>query len=161
MNRLKKYIQNKLYGKYYPVNEDTKDIFLEEHKNYFYLMIKREQLYLLGSIEIQYQKYQKQLLSTRTLLGFPKYKNIIMNKEIMRFAKQKTAPLREQVENLDMIKDRLSYEEKNEITLDDINYVYGLRYFRRKRVLQRYYLTGLIIFSVLFLLELYKNGFIV
>ena len=161
MNRLKKYIQNKLYGKYYPVNEDTKDIFLEEHKNYFYLMIKREQSYLLGSIEIQYQKYQKQLLSTRTLLGFPKYKNIIMNKEIMRFAKQKTAPLREQVENLDMIKDRLSYEEKNEITLDDIKYVYGLRYFRRKRVLQRCYLTGLIIFSVLFLLELYKNGFIV
>lgn len=52
MNRLKKYIQNKLYGKYYPVNEDTKDIFLEEHKNYFYLMIKREQSYLLGSIEI-------------------------------------------------------------------------------------------------------------
>lgn len=27
MNRIKKYIQNKLYGKYYPVNEDTKDIF--------------------------------------------------------------------------------------------------------------------------------------
>ena len=117
MNRLKKYIQNKLYGKYYPVNEDTKDIFLEEHKNYFYLMIKREQSYLLGSIEIQYHKYQKQLLSTRTLLGFPKYKNIIMNKEIMRFAKQKTVPLREQVENLDMIKDRLSYEKKMKLLL--------------------------------------------
>lgn len=42
MNRLKKYIQNKLYGKYYPVNEDAKNIFLEENKNYFYLMIKRE-----------------------------------------------------------------------------------------------------------------------
>lgn len=41
MNRLKKYIQNKLYGKYYPVNEDTKDIFLEEQKNYFCVMIKK------------------------------------------------------------------------------------------------------------------------
>lgn len=78
----------------------------------------------------------------------------------MRFATRKTAPLREQVKDLYMIKDRLLYEEKNEITLDDINYVYGLRYFQRKRVLQRCGLTGLIIFSVLFLLELYKKGFI-
>lgn len=162
MNRLKKYIENKLYGKYYPVNEDTKDIFLEEHKNYFYLMIEREQSYLLGSIEIQYHKYQKQLLSTRTLLGFPKYKNIIMNKEIMRFAKQKTAPLREQVENLDMIKDRLSYEEKNEITLDDINYVYGRRYLRKKQELIDFILQGCFLISLMiFFVSLYKMGFIV
>jgi hypothetical protein len=162
MNRLKKYIQNKLYGKYYPVNEDTKDIFLGEHKNYFYLMIKKERLYLLGCIEWQYHECEKYLLSTKTLLGFPKFKNIIRNEEMMLFTTRKTNPLREQVENLDMIKDRLSYEEKNEITLDDINYVYNLKYLRRKKELIKFiihgcFLIGLIIFFVL----LSKKGFIV
>ena len=146
MNRLKKYIQNKLYGKYYPVNEDTKDIFLREHKNYFRLMIKKEQFYLFIRIEWEYCKY----------------KNIIRNEETMRSVTQKTAPLKEQVENLEMIIDKLSYEEKNEITLDDIKYVYDLTYFRRKRaliklIMQGCFLIGLIIIFIL----LYKKGFVV
>ena len=141
MNRLKKYIQNKLYGKYYPVNEDTKDIFLREHKNYFCVMIKKEQLYLLIGIELEYYN-----------------KNIKKNEDVIR----KTAPLREQVENLERIKDKLSYEEKNEITLDDIKYVYDLTYFRRKRaliklIMQGCFLIGLIIIFIL----LYKKGFVV
>ena len=144
MNRLKKYIQNKLYGKYYPVNEDTKDIFLEEHKDYFRLMIKQEQLYLLICIEMEYREYKN------------------TNEEMMRFVTQKTAPLKEQVENLEMIIDKLSYEEKNEITLDDIKYVYDLTYFRRKRaliklIMQGCFLIGLIIIFIL----LYKKGFVV
>lgn len=162
MNRLKKYIQNKLYGKYYPVNEDTKDIFLEQHRNYFYLMIKQEQSCLIWNIELQYCKYEKQLLSEKTLLGFPKYKNIIKNKEIMRFAAQKTEPLREQIERLNSLIHRLSYEQINEIILDDINYVYGRRYLRKKQelidfILQGCFLISLMIFCVL----LYKMGFIV
>lgn len=85
-----------------------------------------------------------------------------MNKEIMRFAKQKTVPLREQVENLDMIKDRLSYEEKNEITLDDINYVYGLRYLRKKQELIDFILQGCFLISLMvFFGLLYKMGFVV
>ena len=40
-----------------------------------------------------------------------------VNGKNFRFAKQKTVPLREQVENLDMIKDRLSYEEKMKLLL--------------------------------------------
>lgn len=131
MNRVKKYIQNKLYGKYYPVNEDTKDIFLEEHKNYFCVMIKKEQLYLLIGIELEYYN-----------------KNIKKNEDVTR----KTAPLREQVKNLEMIKDRLSYEEKNEITLDDIKYVYDLTYFRRKRALIEFIILGCILIgSIIFL----------
>lgn len=79
----------------------------------------------------------------------------------MQFVTRKTAPLREQVKDLDMIKDRLLYEEKNEITLDDINYVYGLRYLRKKQglidfIIQGCFLISLMIFSVL----LYKMGFI-
>ena len=162
MNRIKKYIQNKLYGKYYPVNEDTKDIFLEQHRNYFYLMIKQEQSYLLWNIELQYRKYEKILSSNKTLLGFPNYKNIIKNKEIMQFAARKTEPLREQVENLDMIKDRLSYEGINEITLDDINYVYGLRYLRRKHENIVFIIQGCFIISLMFFFGLlYKMGFVV
>lgn len=42
---------------------------------------------------------------------------------MMRFVTQKKAPLREQVKNLEMIIDKLSGEEKDEITLDDIKYV--------------------------------------
>mgnify|MGYP000886129846 CR=1 FL=1 len=129
MNRVKKYIQNKLYGKYYPVNEDTKDIFLEEHKNYFRLMIKKEQLYLLIGIELEYHQY----------------KNI---NDVTR----KTAPLREQVKNLEMIIDKLSYEGKNEITLDDIKYVYGLTYFRRKQELIKFIILWCILIgSIIFL----------
>lgn len=146
MNRLKKYIQNKLYGKYYPVNEDTKDIFLREHKNYFCLMIKKEQFYLLIRIEREYCKY----------------KNTIRNEETMRSVTRKTAPLREQVKNLEMIIDKLSYEEKNEITLDDINYVYDLRYLRKKHenivfIIQGCFIISLMVFFVL----LYKMGFVV
>lgn len=93
-----------------------------------------------------------------------KFKNIIRNEEMMLFTIRKTNPLREKVENLDMIKDRLSYEEKNEIILDDIdiNYLYGLKYLRRKRklikfIIQGCFLIGLIIFFIL----LYKKGFVV
>lgn len=158
MNRLKKYIQNKLHGKYYPVNEDTKDIFLEQHRNYFYLMIKQEQSYLLWNIELQYRKYEKQLLSNKTLLGFPNYKNIIKNKEIMQFVARKTEPLREQVESLN----RLSYKGINEITLDDINYVYGLRYLRRKHENIVFIIQGCFIISLMvFFGLLYKMGFVV
>ena len=65
MSRIKKYIQNKLHGKYYPVNEDTKDIFLEQHRKYFYLMIRQEQSYLLWNIELQYRKCENQLLTKK------------------------------------------------------------------------------------------------
>ena len=134
MNRLKKYIQNKLYGKYYPVNEDTKDIFLREHKNYFCVMIKKEQFYLLICIEREYREYKN------------------TNEEMMRFVTQKTAPLKEQVKKLEMIIDKLSYEEKNEITLDDINYVYDLTYFRRKRALIEFIIPGCILIgNIIFL----------
>lgn len=55
-----------------------------------------------------------------------------------------------------MIKDKLSYEEKNEITLNDINYVYGLKYFRRKQelikfIIQGCFLIGIIIFLYYFI----------
>ena len=156
MNRIKKYIQNKLHGKYYPVNEDTKDIFLEQHRKYFYLMIRQEQSYLLWNIELQYRKYENQLLSEKTLLGFPKYKNIIKNKEIMRFVARKTELLREQAESLNW----LSYKEIHEITLDDINYVYGLRYLRRKHE-YIFIIQGCFLISLMFFVLLYKMGFVV
>lgn len=63
--------------------------------------------------------------------------------------------------NLDMIKDRLSYEEKNEITLDDINYVYGLRYLRKKQELIDFIVQGCFLISLMiFFVLLYKMGFI-
>lgn len=146
MNRLKKYIQNKLYGKYYPVNEDTKDIFLEEQKNYFCVMIKKEQFYLLIRINLESSKCKI------------KYKNIIKNEEMMRFVTQKTASLREQVKNLEMIIDKLSGEEKDEITLDDIKYVYDLQYLRRKQELIKFIMQGcFLIGNIIFLYYFIKD----
>ena len=119
-------------------------------------MIRQEQSYLLWNIELQYRKYENQLLSEKTLLGFPKYKNIIKNKEIMRFVARKTELLREQAESLNW----LSYKEIHEITLDDINYVYGLRYLRRKHE-YIFIIQGCFLISLMFFVLLYKMGFVV
>lgn len=84
-------------------------------------------------------------------MGFPKYKNIIKNKEIMQFVTRKTELLREQVESLN----RLSYKEINEITLDDINYVYGLRYLRRKHENIVFIIQGCSILCIIILYHLH------
>ena len=76
----------------------------------------------------------------------------------MLFVTRKTELLREQAESLN----RLSYKEIHEITLDDINYVYGLRYLRRKHENIVFIIQGCFIISLMvFFGLLYKKGFVV
>ena len=72
------FINNRLYGKYYPVKESEE--YLKEHYMFFKEMVRHEVSFLEKFCsEYEYEQRKRHLKRTTTLLGYPKYGNMLDN----------------------------------------------------------------------------------
>lgn len=135
MQVLKQLVIKKLYGKHYPVNNKNK--FLIEHKKYFLKLLDEEIRYAEGTAFIVYRNMEKYVYPTHTIFGRPKIKNIIKNQQIRQSAANQAKPLQEIDIRLCEIRDKLIEDKNDEISIDDISFVYELQYKRRKYELMK------------------------
>ena len=81
--------------------------------------------------EYEYEQRKRHLKRTTTLLGYPKYGNMLENERTIKNIERELKPSIQQMQNLENI----LYKPVFEITIEDINFVYELRYKRRKKEL--------------------------
>ncbi len=143
------FINSKLYGRYYPVMESEE--YLKEHGEYFRQKVKNEIVF------IQYYAYSyehdecKNWLKPERFLFFPLKKNKLENKQTMERIRKKLESIDQQKQ---VLEDILS-KPLSEITTEEINYFYKLRYKRRKTLLIKSLLYVLI--SVVVIIFCIKN----
>lgn len=130
MQILKHLIVKKLYGKYYPISDKSK--FLMEHKKYFLKLLDEQIRYTEGTAFIAYKHYGKYVYPEYTIFGCPNIKNIMKNQQIRQFAANQVEPLQEISIRLYEIQNKLLEDKNDEISIDDISFVYELRCKRRK-----------------------------
>ena len=124
------FVNNRLYGKYYPVKESEE--YIEDHYMFFNDMVRYEVRFLESFCQAyDYQQRKKYLKPTTTFLGYPKYGNILENRMKIKDIERKLEPSIRQMQNLENI----LYKPVSEISIEDINFVYELRYKRRKKEL--------------------------
>lgn len=124
------FINSKLYGRYYPVIESEE--YLKEHYKFFKEMVRHEVSFLEKFCsEYEYEQRKRHLKRTTTLLGYPKYGNMLENERTIKNIERELKPSIQQMQNLENI----LYKPVFEITIEDINFVYELRYKRRKKEL--------------------------
>lgn len=134
------FVNNRLYGKYFPVKESEE--YLKEHYMFFKEMVWHE----VRLLEIFFQAYDQQrkkyLKPTTTFLGYPKYGNILENKEKkIRDIERKLEPSIQQMQNLENI----LYKPVSEISIEDINFVYEFRYKRRRKEFVKFAFAAIIV----------------
>ncbi len=134
------FVNNRLYGKYFPVKESEE--YLKEHYMFFKDMVRHE----VRLLEIFFQAYDQQrkkyLKPTTTFLGYPKYGNILENKEKkIRDIERKLEPSIQQMQNLENI----LYKPVSEISIEDINFVYEFRYKRRRKEFVKFAFAAIIV----------------
>lgn len=100
-------------------------------------MLDKKIRYTEGTVFIIYRKYEKYVYPTRTIFGRPKIKNIIKNQQIRQSAANQAKPLQEIDIRLCEIRDKLIEDKNDEISIDDISFVYELQYKRRKYELMK------------------------
>lgn len=143
-----RFVNNRLYGKYYPVAESEE--YLEEHYMFFKDMVRHEvKLYESFCQAYDYQQRKKYLKPTTSFLGYPKYGNILENQMKIRDIERKLEPSIQQMQNLENI----LYKPSSEISIEDINFVYELRYKRRKKECVRFAFAAIIVICVLAILQ--------
>ena len=112
---MEQFINSKLYGRYYPVIESEE--YLKEHYMFFKEMVRHEVSFLEKFCsEYEYEQRKRHLKRTTTLLGYPKYGNMLENERTIKNIERELKPSIQQMQNLD-------------------NFVYELRYKRRKKEL--------------------------
>lgn len=135
MQVLKQLVVKKLYDKHYPVNDKNK--FLIDQKKYFLKLLDKEIRYTEGTAFIAYRNMEKYVYSTHTIFGRPKIKNIIKNQQLRQSVANQVKPLQETDIRLCEIRDKLIEGKNDEISIDDISFVYELQYKRRKYELMK------------------------
>ena len=134
------FVNNRLYGKYYPVKESEE--YLKEHYVFFKEMVWHEVRRLEIFLQAYDQQKKKYLKSTTTFLGYPKYGNILGKRmKKIRDIERKLEPSIQQMQNLENI----LYKPVSEISIEDINYVYELRYKRRKKEFVKFAFAAIIV----------------
>lgn len=133
------FVNNRLYGKYYPVKESEE--YLKEHYVFFKEMVWHEVRRLEIFLQAYDQQKKKYLKSTTTFLGYPKYGNILENRMKIKDIERKLEPSIRQMQNLENI----LYKPVSEISIEDINFVYELRYKRRKKEFVKFAFAAIIV----------------
>ena len=106
--------------------------YLKEHYMFFKEMVRHEVSFLEKFCsEYEYEQRKRHLKRTTTLLGYPKYGNTLENERTIKNIERELKPSIQQMQNLENI----LYKPVFEITIEDINFVYELRYKRRKKEL--------------------------
>ena len=143
------FINSKLYGRYYPVMESEE--YLKEHGEYFRQKVKNEIVFIQDyAYSYEHDEY-KNWLKPERFLFFPLKKNKLENKQTMERIRKKLESIDQQKQ---VLEDILS-KPLSEITTEEINYFYKLRYKRRKTLLIKSLLYVLI--SVVVIIFCIKN----
>lgn len=143
------FINSKLYGRYYPVKESEE--YLKEHGEYFRQKVKKEIVFIQDYAYSYEHDECKNWLKPERFLFFPLKKNKLENKQTMERIRKKLESIDQQKQ---VLEDILS-KPLSEITTDEINYFYKLRYKRRKTLLIKSLLYVLI--SVVVIICCIKN----
>ncbi len=120
------FVNNRLYGKYFPVKESEE--YLKEHYMFFKNMVRHEVSFLESYCHAyEYEQKKGHLKRITTLLGYPKYENMLENERTMKNIEKQLEPSVQQMKDLEII----LHKPVPEISIEDINFVYQLRYKRR------------------------------
>ena len=143
------FINSKIYGRYYPVMESEE--YLKEHGEYFRQKVKNEIVFIQDYAYSYEHDECKNWLKPERFLFFPLKKNKLENKQTMERIRKKLESIDQQKQ---VLEDILS-KPLSEITTEEINYFYKLRYKRRKTLLIKSLLYVLI--SVVVIIFCIKN----
>lgn len=143
------FINSKLYGRYYPVMESEE--YLKEHGEYFRQKVKNEIVFIQDYAYSYEHDECKNWLKPERFLFFPLKRNKLQNKQTMVRIQKKLESIEQQKQ---VLEDILS-KPLSEITTEEINYFYELRYKRRKTLLIKSLLFVLI--SVVIIIFCIKN----
>mgnify|MGYP004587452081 FL=1 len=143
------FVNNRLYGKYYPVKESEE--YLKENGEYFRQKVKKE-IVFIQDYAYRYEHDEcKNWLKPERFLFFPLKENKLENKQTMERIYKKLESIEQQKQ---VLEDILS-KPLSEITTEEINYFYKLRYKRRKNLLIKSLLFVLI--SIVVIIFCIKN----
>lgn len=106
--------------------------FLWSIKKYFLKLLDEQIRYTKGTMFIAYKHYGEHVYPEYTIFGCPNIKNIMKNQQIRQFAANQVEPLQEISIRLYEIQNKLLEDKNDEISIDDISFVYELRCKRRK-----------------------------
>ncbi len=123
------FINSKLYGRYYPVKESEE--YLKEHGEYFRQKVKNEIVFIQDYAYSYEHDECRNWLKPERFLFFPLKKNKLENKQTMERIRKKLESIDQQKQ---VLEDILS-KPLSEITTEEINHFYELRYKRRKKEL--------------------------
>lgn len=123
------FINSKLYGRYYPVKESEE--YLKEHGEYFRQKVKNEIVFIQDYAYSYEHDECKNWLKPERFLFFPLKRNKLENKQTMVRIRKKLKSIEQQEQ---VLEDILS-KPLSEITTEEINHFYELRYKRRKKEL--------------------------
>lgn len=143
------FVNNILYGKYYPVKESEE--YLKEHWEYFRQKVKKEIVFIQDYAYSYEHDECKNCLKPERFLFFPLKENKLENKQTMKRIHKKLEFIEQQKQ---VLEDILS-KPLSEITTEEINYFYKLRYKRRKTLLIKSLLFVLI--SIVVIIFCIKN----
>ena len=143
------FVNNILYGRYYPVKESEE--YLKEHWEYFRQKVKKEIVFIQDYAYCYEHEECKNWLKPERFLFFPLKENKLENKQTMKRIHKKLEFIEQQKQ---VLEDILS-KPLSEITTEEINYFYKLRYKRRKTLLIKSLLFVLI--SIVVIIWCIKN----
>ena len=106
--------------------------FLWNIKKNFLKLLDEQIRYTEGTAFIVYKHYEKYVYPEYTIFGCPNIKNIMKNQQIRQFAANQIESLQEISIRLYEIQNKLLEDKNDEISIDDISFVYELRCKRRK-----------------------------
>ena len=123
------FINSKLYGRYYPVMESEE--YLKEHGEYFRQKVKNEIVFIHDYAYSYEHNESRNWLKPERFLFFPLKGNMLENKQTMERIRKKL----ESIEQQKQVLEEILSKPLSEITTEEINYFYNLRYKRRKTLL--------------------------
>ena len=117
-------IHNKIYKQYYPlVSEEDKINLLASNANEIYKFVYNLNLELGHEYFERQNKYISKLKPTVSLLGTPKYGNILYNQYISQTMTldKNIEDIKETLCNFDLLEYKLAYHDYENITVDELN----------------------------------------
>ena len=134
------FVNNRLYGKYYPVKESEE--YLKEHYMFFKDMVRHEVSFLESYCHAyEYEQKKGHLKRITTLLGYPIYENMLENERTMKNIEKQLEPSVQQMKDLEII----LHKPVPEISIEDINFVYEFRYKRRRKEFVKFAFAAIVV----------------
>lgn len=137
-------LNNKLYTQYYPLtSEEDKNNFLKSNYMEIYKFVRNIGCSARNEYSLRQYNYTKKMKPTVSFLGTPKYRNIVHNKRVAHDMSmdKRIKDIERKLPELDSLACKLMYNESENITVDELNYIL--------RIMNTYKHRALIMFLLL------------